>query len=294
MSHYSVLITGSSTGFGRLTAETLARKGHTVFASMRGINGKNAQVAQELTDLAKSENLALHVVALDVTDTDSIQAAVKQVVDTAERIDVVVNNAGIGTFGVVESHNIEQAKSVYDVNVLGVLRVNQAVLPYMRQQKSGLLVHVSSMLGRVVMPALGLYTSTKWALEALAEVSRYELASLGIDSVIVQPGAFGTSFGANIISGNQDTLGAYPAVTQAAQEMMTHMQESTTGANAPDPQSVAAVITNLIETPTGQRPLRTLVGPDTAIAQPINDTASQVQGQMADMLGLKELITING
>jgi NADP-dependent 3-hydroxy acid dehydrogenase YdfG len=165
----NVLITGTSSGFGRLTAQTLARKGHVVFASMRGVNGKNAAAARELGAWAEQEKVKLHVVALDVTDDASVDAAVRTIVEGYDRIDVVVNNAGRSVFGLQETVTVEQARDIFETNVFGVLRVDRAVLPQLRKQGSGLIVHISSGLGRVVIPALSIYGASKFAIESIAE-----------------------------------------------------------------------------------------------------------------------------
>jgi NAD(P)-dependent dehydrogenase (short-subunit alcohol dehydrogenase family) len=193
------MVTGSSSGFGRLTAQTLARQGYIVFATMRGIDGKNAAAATALRDLAARERLALHPLELDVTDDASVENAIAHVLAAAGRIDVVVNNAAVGYVGPIEGFTPEQVRAQFETNVVGVLRVNRAVLPQMRRQGAGLLVYVSSLGGRLVMPILSVYAASKWAAEALAEGARYELASLGIDVVIVQPGAYPTGVAAKLV-----------------------------------------------------------------------------------------------
>ncbi len=216
-----VLITGASSGFGRLIAETLARNNYQVFATMRNINGKNAGPAQELRELAKRESLALHVVELDVTDDGSVERAIRTVIDESGRIDVLVNNAGYGLMGVTEAVTLEQARRIMDTNFFGAVRMNRAVLPYMRRQKGGLLIHISSGAGRVVVPSMGFYCASKWAMEALAEEYRYELASLGIDSVIIQPGAYPTAVFNNIErAGDAPREEAYGAVKGIADRVL--------------------------------------------------------------------------
>ena len=286
----NVMITGSNSGFGRLTTDLLLEKGYTVFGTMRGVTGKNAEAAKEMTEAAANKTGTLHIVELDVTDDASVEAAVKSVIDTAGQLDVVINNAGIGTFGVNEAFTIEQAEKVYDVNVFGVMRVNRAVLPHMREQKSGLLIHVSSGLGRFIFPFLGVYSSSKWALEGLVETYRYELAPLGVDALLVEPGAYGTSFAANILQGaDQDRFVAYGQVAQMAQQMVQGMEERSQSGEMGDPQEVAEAIVGLIETPAGQRPLRTLVGSDIAILEQLNEYSTQMQAQLLEYMGMKEL-----
>ena len=177
-----VLITGASSGFGALTAKTLLSQGHTVVATMRNADTKNKQIAEELTGLGAS------IVELDVTSDDSVNSGVEKAIELMGGLDVVVNNAGIGVLGIQENFTIEDFKRLFEVNVFGVQRVNRAALPHLRKQGSGLLIHVSSLLGRMVLPFYGPYNATKWAVEALAENYRIELSGFGIDSCIVEPG----------------------------------------------------------------------------------------------------------
>jgi NAD(P)-dependent dehydrogenase (short-subunit alcohol dehydrogenase family) len=164
-----VLVTGSSTGFGRLMVETLARRGHIVFATMRDPAGRNAANASEIRALAAKESLPLHILELDVTNDASVEQAVLASVEQAGRIDVAINNAGYVLVGLAEAVTTEQAQQIMDTNFFGSVRVNRAVLPYMRRQRSGLLLHISSGAGRVIFPSFGFYSATKFALEALAE-----------------------------------------------------------------------------------------------------------------------------
>jgi NAD(P)-dependent dehydrogenase (short-subunit alcohol dehydrogenase family) len=199
-----VLITGSSTGFGRLFTETLARNGHTVFATMRDLGGRNAKNASEIRALAEKDSLPIHVLELDVTDDTSVERAVDAAIAKAGRIDVAINNAGYYISGLEESVTTEQAQRLMDTNFLGPARVNRAVLPHMRRQRSGVLIHVSSGAGRVVLPSVGFYCASKFALEALAEAYSYELAGQGIESVIVQPGAYETAvFGNSVVAADE-------------------------------------------------------------------------------------------
>src|SRR5712692_1789645 len=183
----TILVTGSSTGFGRLTVETLARQGYAVFAGIRDISGKNQTVRDELRALAENEHLALDVVELDVTNDPSVDAAVQHIVAATGRLDVVVNNAGVSYSGPIEAFTVEQAQALFNTNVFGVMRVNRAVLPQMRAQGSGLLLQIGSIAGRIGLPFLGLYGATKFTLEGLSESYRYELAPFGIDAATLAP-----------------------------------------------------------------------------------------------------------
>ena len=171
----NVLITGASTGFGRDTAERLARRGHQVFATMRDVSGRNAKHRESLEQLASAERLQLRVLELDVTDEESVQRAVSSALEEAGHLDVVINNAGVATLGVSEAYTTEQFQRLFDVNVFGVQRVNRAVLPSMRQRRNGLLIHISSGAGRCAVPGMAAYCASKYALEAIADAYRFEL-----------------------------------------------------------------------------------------------------------------------
>src|SRR5256884_6389210 len=188
----TILITGTSSGFGRDTAETLRGAGHTVYASMRGAEGKNLEAAEALG------KLGITTVELDVSDDASVEAGVKNVLAEAGKIDVLVNNAGIASAGVTEAFTTEQAKAIFDTNVIGLLRVTRAVLPSMRQQHDGLIINIGSILGRVTFPFVGIYGASKFAVEALTDSLRYEVSQLGVEVVEGQPIGYPTNFFANI------------------------------------------------------------------------------------------------
>src|SRR5260370_23279879 len=164
-----VFITGSSTGFGRLFAETLARKGHTVFATMRDPGGHNAKNASEIRTLAEKDSLPIYVLGLDVTDDVSVERAVDATAAKAGRIDVAIINASYAVSGLAEAVTTEHAQRLMATNFFGPVRVNRAVLPHIRRQRSGVLMHINSGAGRVVLPSGRFYCPRKLALEPLAE-----------------------------------------------------------------------------------------------------------------------------
>ncbi|MFQ5421687.1 MAG: SDR family oxidoreductase [Anaerolineae bacterium] len=258
----SILVTGSSSGFGKLTAKTLAKAGHQVFASMRGVTGKNEDKAQQFRDWAAEENLHLEVVELDITDQNSVDNAMRSILEKAGRIDVVVNNAGTGNVGVLEGYTIEQMQQIFDVNVFGAFRVDKAVLPLMRRQGSGLLIHVSSTAGRIAVPFVSPYAAAKHALEAIAEEFSFELAPFGVESVLIEPGSFGTeAFGKLFLPADDEALAGYGEMATQPQAMFSEMAAMLSRPGAPDPQLVADAVQAVIEAPVGERPLRTVVGP---------------------------------
>ncbi|MGA8101145.1 MAG: SDR family oxidoreductase [Candidatus Acidiferrales bacterium] len=277
-----VLITGASTGFGRLFAETLARHGHTVFATMRDPAGRNAANASEIGVLAAKETLPLHVLELDVASDASVELAVRAAVEKAGRIDVAINNAGYALTGLVEAATSEQAQRIMDTNFFGVVRVNRAVLPSMRRQRSGLLIHISSGAGRLVLPSLGLYCTTKFAMESLAEAYHYELASQGIDSIVVEPGAYHTSvFGNIVMAADQARTDTYGAANQIPQKVSRALT-----AAAGNAQEVADTVLRIVETPAGQRNLRYRVSPTDLGVDEINAVCEKVQAGVLEAFGI--------
>jgi NAD(P)-dependent dehydrogenase (short-subunit alcohol dehydrogenase family) len=191
MSKKIILITGASSGFGRLTAEALANAGHIVYASMRDIAGRNAKNAAEMAEMSARDGVDLRAVELDVQSEPSTDAAVARIIAESGRIDVLVHNAGHMMFGPAEAFTPEQFAQQYDVNVLGTQRVNRAVLPHMRAAKQGLLVWVSSSSSAGgTPPYLSPYFAAKAAMDALAVQYARELSRWGIETSIIVPGAF--------------------------------------------------------------------------------------------------------
>jgi NAD(P)-dependent dehydrogenase (short-subunit alcohol dehydrogenase family) len=250
----SILITGSSTGFGELIAKTMARSGHHVFATMRNTASRNKPAAEALLALARDEGLKIDVLDLDVTLDDSVTTAIDEAFARAGRIDVVVNNAGATRRGPLEAFSMDEIQGLFNLNVFGPMRVNKAVLPSMRARGSGLLLHISSTLGRVLAGGGGLYPSTKWALEGLAESFHHQLKPFGVESILVEPGSYPTPAIVDPpwASGVEITK-AYQARTPPPAPRPHLLTES-------DNQEVADVVKQIIEMPAGTRPLRTVVG----------------------------------
>ena len=255
----TVLVTGSNSGFGRLIVETLARQGYSVFAGMRAVDGRNSSAAAELRGLANREQLALHIIELDVTDDASVEQAITSVIAATGRLDVVLNNAGVAYIGPLEAYTPEQVQQQVATNVFGVLRVNRAALPQMRQQGSGLLLQIGSLAGRVALPFQGLYGATKFALEGLIESYRDELAPFGIDAALIEPGTYPTSIGANHqVAADTERAVLYQSAMEA---FMTAFYAENRSATPPQPQEVADAVAHVIGLPAGTRPLHTVVAP---------------------------------
>lgn len=280
----SFLITGTSSGFGKLGALLYARQGAKVFATMRNMPRPEAD---ELKKIAADEKLDLTVMEMDVLSDEqvasTIAAAQKQ---AGGALDVLVNNAGVVIGGPVEVHDMEAMRLAFDTNVFGLQRTARAVLPAMRQRKSGLIVNVSSQQGRVIMPGMGVYAPTKFAVEAMSEQLAYELAPHGIEVVIIQPGGFPTNVGANRARYNQQLAArADPIHASGYPEMMASMARPApsgqrAGANSAsgiDPNDVPRAIAEIAAMPAGQRPLRRAVHPGNKPQLEINRVSRETQ-----------------
>src|SRR6187399_2750754 len=279
----TILITGASSGFGRDTAETLHRAGHTVYASMRGVRGKNRGAAEAL------RKLGVKTVEVDVSDDASVDAGVKNVLTEADKIDVLVNNAGIGSAGVTEAFTTEQAKAIFDTNVIGLLRVTRAVLPSMRQQHEGLIINIGSILGRVTFPFVGIYGASKFAVEALTDSLRYEVSQLGVEVVVVQPSGYPTNFFTNIQTpAGTEVTESYGEVGQIPDAMFKSFITSFEGKDAPNPHDIAEAVVELVGQAKGSRAVRTVVGAPYGSDQANEDVAS-VQAKVVEALGLSHL-----
>jgi NAD(P)-dependent dehydrogenase (short-subunit alcohol dehydrogenase family) len=253
----TVLVTGCSSGFGELSVKTLAARGHRVYATMRGVAGRNAEAAERLRTWSGDNATHLTVVELDVTDDVSVQTAVAQVLADAGNLDAVVNNAGASAAGPLEAFSVDQMAALLDLNVLGPMRVNKAVLPSMRARHSGLIVWITSTLGRVLPGLGGLYPATKWAAEGFAESLHYQVVPFGIDVVILEPGSFPTpAISKSMPAADQKIVADYAAVTPSRGRAAPAPDYQ-----PPDPQEIADAVLGLVESGPGERPLRLVVGP---------------------------------
>jgi NAD(P)-dependent dehydrogenase (short-subunit alcohol dehydrogenase family) len=249
-----ILITGASGGFGVLTVEKLLANGHKVAAGMRDINKRNKTTAEKLNALGAI------IIELDVTKDDSVTDGVNSAIVQLGGLDVLMNNAGIGSAGMLEFFTTDDFKRLYEVNVFGVQRMNRAAVPYFRQQKSGLIVYTSSLLGRITLPFYGLYQTSKWALEALAENYRAELSTFGIENCIVEPGGFPTAFAENLMFPSDASQAEnYGGFIHAPQKMGESFGNVLANNPQQDPQRVADAFADLIDMPYGEKPFRTTV-----------------------------------
>lgn len=252
----SVLITGCSSGFGKLIAKTMSQSGYSVYATMRGLRDRNAEAARELSEWATRQSATINILELDVDSDDSVNTAVRTILDAGGEIDIVVNNAAVTAWGPTEAFDFEQLAKVYNTNLFGPWRVNKAVLPHMRARGSGLVIHVTSVVGRVFRTG-GLYAASKWAAEGLAESMAHEVRQFGIDVVLLEPGAYPTPWvGRGITPANEEIVEAYEKAAAPPPEPVKPGPQY----RYPDPQEIADEVRRLAELPVGQRPLRTVVG----------------------------------
>ena len=253
-----ILITGTNSGFGWLAASTCADLGYKVYATMRDINGRNAAKAAALR-----EHDQIEVVEADVTDGRAVTEVIAAILKKEGRIDVVVNNAGVYATGIAETFTDDDLDKVMDVDVRGPWRVIRAVLPHMRRQGQGLIINISSVAGRFSFPFQTAYNTAKFAIEGLTEGLHYEVRPLGVDVVMIQPGAFPTDVWGKIVNGSDAAVIAeYGDLAKVPQQIGVGIGKMFE-AMRPNPQLVADAIAALIDMPNGKRPLRTVVDPAT-------------------------------
>ena len=278
----SVLITGTSSGFGHLTALHLARLGATVIASMRNFDNGNRPEAITLMEVAKRENLDLNVVEIDVLDDALIASGVAQAEQIAGgALDVLVNNAGIGMGGPVEINDMEATRLIFETNLFAYLRMARAVLPKMRERRAGQIFNVSSQLGRILIPNLGMYCATKFGVEAMFETMAYELAPFGVEVTIIQPGGYPTKIWESGAKNAEKLLArvsderkeAYSAHLQLAEGIFN-------GGGSTDPNDVPRAIAEIMTMPAGSRPLRKPVHPNTQGTDAANAAMAQIQASV--------------
>lgn len=288
-----ILITGASSGFGRLSALTLAHAGHTVYAGMRSLDPHAPSHAADLAGYAARHHLALHPIQLDVTSQTSVDAAVERVIGEAGAIDVLVHNAGHMVFGPAEAFTPAQYAALYDVNVIGTQRLNRAALPHMRERGQGLLVWVSSSsVAGGIPPLLAPYFAAKAGMDALAVSYAYELTRWNIETTIVVPGAFtrGTQHFSNA-GAAQDTAraAAYEPIGFGRYGERVQAALAATVPDDADAQTVADAIRAVVDQPYGRRPRRVHIDPANDGAEVSFGVIDRVRAQFLDRIGLADL-----
>ncbi|QEM02690.1 SDR family oxidoreductase [Mucilaginibacter rubeus] len=258
-----VFITGTSSGFGKLTTETLSKAGFTVIAGMRDIGGKNAEVANQLSQLPNVD-----VVEIDITKDESVTNAFANMIAKYGRIDILVNNAAVAGFGLLEAYSLDRIRQMFEVNFYGVIRTYQAVLPTMRAAGKGLIINITSGASGHTMPFMIPYLASKFGVESITEGLQDELAEFGIENVSIQPGVYPTEMNTGQKQGvNSDKAAITESYGDAATQKFNAIGTALFGKMQQfnmDPQVIANGILELIQMPAGTRPLRK---PLDAIAQ---------------------------
>ncbi|RYJ38177.1 Short-chain dehydrogenase/reductase SDR [Flavobacterium anhuiense] len=251
----TIFITGTSTGFGKLTAVTLANAGHSVIAGMRNTNDKNTAAAKELQAIENIE-----VVDIDVTDDASVRNAVEKVIIKYGKIDVLINNAAVSGFGLLEGYSVDQVRKMFDVNVYSVLRMYQAVLPSMRKEKNGLVINITTGASGHTLPFMIPYIASKLVVESFTEGLQDELADYGIENVSIQPGVYPTEMNNGSKAGiHADKIAIIEEYGDAATEKFNALGTALFGKMAQfdmNPQTIADGILELVNMKKGERPLR--------------------------------------
>jgi short-subunit dehydrogenase len=235
-----ILISGCSSGIGAATAAALVRAGHTVYAT-----------ARQVETLAGLEALGAHTLALDVTSEESMTAAVKAVEAEHRQVGTLINNAGFGDYGPIEESDLERVRAMFETNVFGLARLTQLVLPSMRRARSGRIVNIGSMGGRITFPVGGFYHATKYAVEAISDVLRVEVRPFGIDVILVEPGLIRSNFESRV-SQSLEADPDRPDTVSAYADLLSANEKRTTGSYANDflatgPETVAAVIVKAVQ-----------------------------------------------
>jgi NAD(P)-dependent dehydrogenase (short-subunit alcohol dehydrogenase family) len=273
------VVTGTSTGFGNLTARLLAEAGYRVYGTMRDTAARNAGPKAAL------EAAGVRIYDLEVTDQASVDAAAAAILaDAGGRVDVLINNAGTAHMGITEAFTPESLEQQFATNVAGPQRISRAFLPAMRKAGRGLVIFVSSNVGRTVLPFMGVYGASKFALEALAEALAYELRPTGVEVTIVQPSAYATNiFNATIQPDDPARAAEYTKTLPYLHVLLDRF------GNAGDPIEVAQAMVAVANTPQGRRPLRVSV-PAGAPSAHVNEAVAPIQNGMLQALGLGDLL----
>lgn len=281
------IITGTSSGFGKLMTETFARQGITVIATMRDIDGRNGSAAAELRALAQRENLPIHVVEIDVLDEEAVRRGVAEALRLAGHIDILVNNAGIVVPGPVGLQPVDAFAANIDTNCHGSLRMFRALAPHMQDRRQGQIIQMSSALGRLLDPLLSGYCASKLAVEAACDAIAIEQKPFGIDVSIIQPaGPYPTQLQANGIRYLDEMLAALPEGERANAGRYDELVKRVREELAPDPslnsQEIVQAALNLVTTAPGSRPGRVVVGPYSDGIERLNRLHESVQAEMLE------------
>jgi NAD(P)-dependent dehydrogenase (short-subunit alcohol dehydrogenase family) len=288
-----IVVTGASSGFGAMTVRALADAGHVVYAGMRGISARNKAAAADAEQYATEHDVALRPVEMDVSDQQSVDAAIDGILAETGRLDVVVHNAGHMVLGPAEAFTPGQLAAVYDTNVLSTQRVNRAVLPHLRAQGDGLVVWVGSSSTRGgTPPYLAPYFAAKAAEDALAVSYAAELARFGIDTTIVVPGAFttGTNHFANAGHAEDAAVAAAYETKYAGLMDQVGARLAQLAPDDADPSEVARQIRTVVDTPKGRRPFRVHIDPADDGSEAVNELGDRIRRDFYARIGLTDLL----
>jgi NAD(P)-dependent dehydrogenase (short-subunit alcohol dehydrogenase family) len=287
-----IIVTGAANSIGRSTCKKLAQAGHTVYVSMREMDGQHEHGVGEAGAEAGMPGAELRTIALDVSSEASLNSAIDAIVAENNRLDVIVHNARQVVYGPAEAFTPDQLAELYDTNVLNAQRLNRAALPQLRKQGHGLLIWVSSSSARGgSVPFLGTYASSKAALDALALGYAGELARWGVETTIIVPSALGP--GHYVRSGRPlDTIRAEEYADGPTADLSETALSALAQLSAKDrtPQEVATAIADIVDMPFGQRPLRVHFGPDDDGAAAVDAVADSVRAELLRRIGLEDIL----
>jgi short-subunit dehydrogenase len=281
----TVVITGTSSGFGEGAVRDFADRGYRVWGTMRDVNGRNA--TQKAALEAHSTNIS--IIDMDMNSDDAVTSGFADII-AADPIDILINNAGIMDIGLTEAFSLQQSRDLMETNYFGAIRATQAVLPGMRAAGSGLIINCSSSLGRMTGPFFGTYAATKHALEAYMQALRYEVSGFGVDITLVEPGPFGT----NLINigrpaARKKIIAEYGELANVPDAMLSSFSKMLNGPESPDPQLVVDLYCSLADMPAGQRPTRSVVGMTWGVSE-INHKTQPIQDAILKDLQLDTVL----
>ena len=230
----TALVTGASSGIGEETARTLHKLGYTVYAA-----------ARRTDRLKQLTNVGIHALTMDVTDDESMTSGIEKIIAETGRIDVLVNNAGYGSYGAIEDVTLDEARRQFEVNVFGLGRLTQLVLPHMRAQRSGTIINISSMGGRLTTPLGGWYHATKYAVEALSDALRMETAPFGIDVVVIEPGGIRTEW-SGIAADHLEETAEGSAYASQIKAVANSMRSESTNKRQSPPSVIADTVEKIV------------------------------------------------
>src|SRR3984893_8818131 len=289
-----IVVTGASSGFGLMAAQALAKAGHTVYASMREIAGRNAPQAAAVKKYSAEHGVDLRPIELDVSSEPSAEAAIKKIIAENGRLDVVLHNAGYMVFGPAEAFTPEQLAELYDINVLSTQRVNRAALPHLRKQRKGLVVWVSSSSAAGgTPPYLAPYFAAKAGMDALAVVYARELTRWGIETSIIVPGAFTSGTNHFAHAGSPDDKSRAAEYEAGPYADFAEQVRKGFGSIVPpdaDVSAVAEAIVKVVEAPYGKRPFRVHIDPTQDGAEVVNAVSDRVRAELLRRIGLADLL----